>query len=174
MRPEELYGAVLRVVVDGRGRELRTGLLTADGRLLPADETGTLYVDAQGSFTGKMVHERDGQPAEPRPSSFKEARELALAEPGDEERLLVSAVYPVAPPPDLAPGLYRTTFNYTAAVEANGALLRVAPPGSPSFLLVGTFTDFLPVGQTVARDLFDAAAEEDAEDDDTGFSFGDF
>ena len=142
--------------------------MTPEGRLLESDAFSSLFVDANGSFNGKMAYERAGEPVEPRASSFKEKRKLEPAEWVELEQFSVSAVYPVVVPEGLSAGLYRSEFNYNSSVEVHSCLVLVKADHK-GFLLVGSKLEFESLGKAISLDIFDAAESETEDDSEISF-----
>lgn len=168
IRREDLYGRTRRIVLGEDGESLQSGYLTQDGRLLSSEDYSTLFIDALGSFNGKMTYESGGEPVEQKFSSFKETRDLEKVDIEALKRFSVTAIYPIEGI-EVEPGLYKTEFNYTASIETNPCLIMVRNDG-PSFLLVGAKMEFTPLGKAVSYDLFDASSEE-VEEDSGDFNF---
>jgi hypothetical protein len=117
-----------------------------------------------------LVQTEDGERLEPKPSSFKEKRDLQPAKHEDLASLRVDAVFPMEC--DLPPGLYRTLFTYRDAPLLKDAVLVVN--ADAAFLLTGTPVDAALRGQADVYSFFDDAEEdrdEDDEDDDGRISF---
>ena len=75
----------------------------------------------------------------------------------------VRDVYPLGGGEELAPGLYRTQFNYRKSHQANEALVLVRDGKGgtvhPLFLLVGQSRLGAWLGQSIPYEFFDAEAE---------------
>jgi hypothetical protein len=162
-----LYGYAKRIAQKD-GRELARGVLLSDGRLLPRNAIGNVRADPLGSPIEDPSTEIDGKSAVLKPSSFDQPNALETLPLSALAQFQVRDVYPLTGA-GLAPGLYRTEFNYRASFQPSDALLLVRPDGQ-AFLLTGLLKQATFLSLAVTYEFFDADAESEDEGDDLDFS----
>jgi hypothetical protein len=151
---DDLYGRVEHVVEQG-GQTLERGWLLPDGAIFRKSQVAMTSVDPEGSPADPAEYFSAGQKLEPRPSSFDTGEKLEPAPLETLARFVTVDVYPLEAT-GLAPGLYRSTFNYRKSPRPRDALVLVRDDGA--FLLVGHLRACPLVGRTVAYEFFDAAS----------------
>ena len=156
-----LYGYARRIA-EKDGKVLSRGLLLADGRLLPSSALSSLRADPEGSPVAPIETEIDGVAAEQKPSSFDVESPLEPVPMIQLAEFQVSDTYPLIGT-GLAPGLYRTEFNYRKSHQTRDALVLVRP--HDAFLLVGAAKRSTFLSLSVAYDFFDAEADADDADE---------
>lgn len=162
-----LYGYAKRIA-EKDGRELARGVLLSDGRLLPRNAIGNLRTDPLGSPIEDPSTEIDGKSAVLKPSAFDAENALEAMPLAALAQFQVRDVYPLQGA-GLAPGLYRTEFNYRASFQPSEALILVRPDAQ-SFLLTGALKQATFLGLAVTYEFFDADAETEEDNDDLDFS----
>lgn len=158
---KSLYGYARRIA-EKDGKALSRGLLLADGRLLPSGAVSSVRADPEGSPVDPVEITVEGQPVELRPSSFDVESSLEPVSMNVLAGFQVSDSYPLTGS-GLAPGLYRTEFNYRKSPQAKDALVLVRADGA--FLLVGLLKRSTFLDLSVTYDFFDAEAEADDADE---------
>ena len=151
---DDLYGRVEHVVEQG-GKALERGWLLPDGAIFRKSQAAMTSVDPEGSPAEPPEILSAGQKIELRPSSFDTGERLEPVALETVARFVTMDVYPLETP-GLAPGVYRTTFNYRKSARPRDALVLVREDGA--FLLVGQLKACPMIGRTVAYEFFDAAA----------------
>ena len=152
---DDLYGRVVHLVEQG-GQRLERGWLLPDGTTFRKGQVTSTSVDPEGSPAETPEIQCAGQKMELRPSSFDGTEGLEPVSLELLARFVTTDVYPIQAP-DLAPGLYKGTFNYRKSARPRDALVLVREDGV--FLLVGQIKACPLVGRTIAYQFFDAAAE---------------
>lgn len=156
-----LYGYARRIA-EKDGKALSRGMLMADGRLLPSGAVSSVRADPEGSPVDPVEITVDGQPVELKPSSFDVESPLEPVPMARLAEFQVSDTYPLSGT-GLAPGLYRTEFNYRKSPQSKDALVLVR--ADHAFLLVGVAKRSTFLDLSVAYDFFDAEAEADDADE---------
>lgn len=156
-----LYGYAKRIA-DKDGVALSRGMLLADGRMLPASAASLTRADPEGSPVDPVEQVLDGEPVVLKPSSFDVESPLTPVPLSALTEFQVADVYPLAGE-GLAPGLYRTEFNYRKSPQSRDALLLVR--GDGAYLLVGVARRATYLALSVAYDFFDAEAEQEDGDE---------
>jgi hypothetical protein len=163
---DDLYGRVDKVVEQG-GKFLERGYLLPDGTIFRKNSVSSTNVDPEGSPAESPEIFSAGQKVEPRPSSFDTGETLEPVSMDILGRFVTGDVYPLEAT-GLAPGLYRTIFNYRKSARPRDALILVREDAT--FLLVGQVKACPMVGRTVAYEFFDAAAAAEEASDPLDFS----
>jgi len=151
---DDLYGRIEHVVEQG-GKRMERGWLLPDGATFRKSQVAMTSVDPEGSPAEPPEIRSAGQAVEVRPSSFENTEPFEPVPLETIARFVTTDVYPVAAP-EMAPGLYRGSFNYRKSARPRDALVLVRDDGA--FLLVGHLKACPLVGRTVAYQFFDAAA----------------
>lgn len=169
---KDLYGQAKRIA-ERDGKALARGWLAGDGRLFGGGALSLAKVDAEGTPCEDAAPYMDGEPAPSVPGSFEAGMALEPVPLATLAEFCVRDVYPLGGAEDLAPGLYRTWFNYRKSHQANEALVLVrdSKGGSvhPLFLLVGQSRLGAWLGQSIPYEFFDAEAEAEDEADEMDF-----
>lgn len=163
---KDLYGFARRIAERG-GKTLSRGYLAGDGRLFASGALSYLKVDPEGSPVEEPQLLMDGEPAPVVPSSFDSGLDLEPVPLSTLTEFAVRDSYPLGGT-GLAPGLYRTTFNYRKSSQANEALVLVK--ADQTWLLIGQARQTTWLGLSVAYEFFDAEAEAEEDADDFDFS----
>jgi hypothetical protein len=159
---DDLYGRVEHVVEQG-GKRMERGWLLPDGATVRKSQVAMTSVDPEGSPAEAPEIQSAGQRVELRPSSFENVENLEPVPLESIARFVTTDVYPLEST-ELAPGVYRSIFNYRKSARPRDALILVREDGA--FLLVGQLKACPLVERTVAYQFFDAAggAVEEAAD----------
>lgn len=165
---EALYGRQSKTVQKD-GEPLQKVVLDAEGHVFHPSDIAYLQTDSRGSLAAPpLAQTEEGEPLEPKPSSFKVKRALQPVGVGALVRLRVDAVFPAEC--DLPPGLYSTEFAYRDAPILKTAVLNVTPHGA--FLLTGILVETPLQGKTDIYSFFDEPedeADDDGDDEDISF-----
>ncbi len=156
---DDLYGRVVHVVEQG-GKIMERGWLLPDGTTYRKSQISSTSVDPDGSPAETPEIHSAGQKMELRPSSFDGVEALESVPLEILARFTTTDVYPLEAT-ELAPGLYKGSFNYRKSARPRDALVLVRDDGA--FMLVGQLKACPMAGRTVAYEFFDApsgAAEE--------------
>jgi len=151
---DDLYGRV-EVRVQQEGKTLERGWLLPDGTIFRKSQVSMTSVDPEGSPAETPQILCAGQKIELRPSSFESGETLEPVPLDTLARFVTTDVYPLEAT-GLAPGLYRTTFNYRKSARPRDGLILVREDGA--FLLVGQLKACPLVGRAVSYEFFDAEA----------------
>lgn len=165
---EALYGRQSKTV-EKDGEPLQKVVLDAEGHVFHPSDVAYLPTDSRGSLAAPpLAQTEEGEPLEPKPSSFKVKRALQPVGVGALVRLRVDAVFPAEC--GLPPGLYSTEFAYRDAPVLKTAVLNVTPHGA--FLLTGVPVETPLQGKTDIYSFFDEPEDEvDDDGDDEDISF---
>jgi hypothetical protein len=170
IKREELYGKA-RKIVEKDGVELRKGLLTQEGELIPAEELTTIRVDSQGCpFNDPVAQGDDGKEVPLYTSSFKAAREVREIDTGTFPEISVKEVFPLKTS-DLPPGVYETEFTYRDSYNLADAVI-VIKSKDEGFLLAGEKKTCEGVGPIVNYNFFEEDDEAEEATDEEALDFG--
>lgn len=133
---------------------MERGWLLPDGTTLRKSQVAMTSVDPEGSPAEPPEIHCAGQKLELRPSSFENGESLEPVPLETVARFVTTDVYPIEAT-ELAPGVYRCSFNYRKSARPRDALVLVREDGA--FLLVGQLKACPMVERTVAYQFFDAA-----------------
>jgi hypothetical protein len=150
---DDLYGRIEHVV-EQAGKRMERGWLLPDGATLRKSQVAMTSVDPEGSPAEPPEIHSAGQKVELRPSSFENVENLEPVPLETVARFVTTDVYPLEST-GLAPGVYRSVFNYRKSARPRDALVLVREDGA--FLLVGQLKACPLVERTVAYQFFDAA-----------------
>jgi len=151
---DDLYGRVEHVVEQG-GKRMERGWLLPDGATVRKSQVAMTSVDPEGSPAEPPEIQSAGQKVELRPSSFENVENLEPVPLETVARFVTTDVYPLESS-ELAPGVYRSIFNYRKSARPRDALILVREDGA--FLLVGQLKACPLVERTVAYQFFAAPA----------------
>jgi hypothetical protein len=176
IKREDLYGKQKKSV-EQDGAPLEKVILTPEGEIYSPEFFTLQKIDSDGAIEGPTtICGEDGLALPLQASSYKEAR--AIKEIGAEEAVLLktSSVIPIQTPVaelPLAPGFYKTTYNFRDSYETSDAVINVTPEGG--YILIGEFSKPPMAAKEETYAFFEEEAAGGAgTEDDEEMSFGMF